>query len=157
MQRAAVQILLKINQEELNRMNSKKQALALGKAPTRSGVAKVIRPRSVEDRLTAIENMLAMLATNIASNEDKPVKNLNAYEGLPMNRDGIPLNMSLIGNSKFGARILFVAEDAYYLGDVPYNSLSAAAEAASGIIRKSGWVYWKLPNGRSLKEAFKSV
>jgi hypothetical protein len=136
-------------------MNSKKQALALGKSPAKAGVVKVIRPRSVEDRLTAIENMIAMLAHNINNTEDKSIKDLNAYDGLPRNKDGVPLNVSLIGHSKFGARILFVAEDAYYIGDEPYNSLSSAAEAASGIVRKSGWVYWKLPDGRSLKEAFK--
>lgn len=138
-------------------MNSKKQALALGRSPAKAGVAKVIRPRSIEDRLTAIENMIAMLANNISNTEDKPVRNLNAYDGLPMNKDGVPLNMSLIGHSKFGARILFVAEDAYYIGNEAYNSLSAAAEAASGIVRKSGWVYWKLPDGRSLKEALKDT
>ena len=135
-----------------------KEAIALGKVPVKSGMAKAIKPRTVEDRLAALENMLASIIEINSKNIqtiDKPDENLNAYNNMPRNRDGIPLYISLLGSTRFGPRILYVAEDGYYLGNVSYLSLSAAAEAASGIIRKSGWVFWKLPDGRSLKKAFK--
>lgn len=137
-----------------------KKAAALGKASVKSGTAKAIRPRTVEDRLSAIENMLASIVEINSKNvlaADKPDTNLNAYVGMPRNKDGIPLNISLLGSSKFGPRILYVSEDGYYLGNELYASLSAAAEAASGIVRKSGWVFWKLPNGKSIKETFKTI
>lgn len=137
-----------------------KQTIALGKAPVKSGIAKAIKPRSVEDRLAALENMLASIIEIHSKNIqtiDKPDENLDAYNNTPRNKDGIPLYISLIGSTKFGPRILYVAEDGYYLGNVPYASLSAAAEAASGIIRKSGWIFWKLPDGRSLKKAFRAM
>jgi len=140
-------------------MTSMKSALALGKAPIKSGVAKAIKPRTVEDRLSAIENMLASIIeinSKNMSTVDKQEEQLNAYEGIPKNRDGIPLYISIIGSTKFGPRILYVGEDGYYLGNKRYLSLSAAAEATSGIIRKSGWVFWKLPDGRTLREAFKA-
>jgi len=139
-------------------MTITKQALALGRASPKSGIAKAIKPRSVEDRLTAIENMLASIMeinSRNGSTVTKREEHLNAYEGVPKNKDGIPLYISIIGSTRFGPRILYVAEDGYYLGNVRYLSLSAAAEAASGIVRKSGWVFWKLPDGRTLRRAFK--
>jgi len=134
-----------------------KEALALGKAPAKSGVARIIKPRSVNDRLMAIENMLASIMEISSKNTTvtKQDEHLNAYDGMPKNEDGIPLHISMIGTTKFGPRILYVGEDGYYIGHVKYSSLSAAAEAASGIVRKSGWVFWKLPDGRTLREAFK--
>lgn len=135
-----------------------KKTVALGKAPAKSGTAKAIKPRTVEDRLSALENMLVSIleiTNKNAPTVEKPDNNLNAYVGMPRNRDGLPLNISLIGSTKFGPRILYVSEDGYYLGNDLYASLSAAAEAASGIIRKSGWVFWKLPDGKSIKDAFK--
>jgi len=139
-------------------MTEIKRALALGKAPARSGVAKAIKPRSVEDRLLAIENMLASIIEINSKNTEitKQNKYLNAYDGTPKNKDGLPLYISVIGSTRLGPRILYVADDGYYLGNDKYTSLSAAAETASGIIRKSGWAFWKLPDGRTIKEAFKT-
>jgi len=140
-------------------MSAIKKALALGKAPIRSGVAKAIRPSSIEDRLTVMENMLASIIEINSKNTftiTKRGERFNAYEGVPRNKDGIPLYSSMIGSTKYGPRILYVGEDGYYLGNRKYLSLSAAAEAASGIVRKSGWVFWKLPDGRTPKEAFKT-
>jgi len=139
-------------------MLTKKETYALGKAPMQSGVAKAIKPRSVEDRLSAIENMIASIMELTSKNtmtSDKPDKHLDAYNEMPKNKDGVPLYISLLGSSKYGPRILYVDDDGYYLGNVVYTSLSAAAEAASGITRKSGWVFWKLPDGTPLKKVFK--
>ena len=45
-------------------------------------------------------------------------------------------------------------EDGYYIDNVKYYSLSAAAEAVSGV-RRSGWTFWKLVDGTTVKEAFR--
>lgn len=137
-----------------------KETLALGRAPAKSGIAMAIKPRSVEDRLTSLENMLASIIEINSKNTatiTKREEHLDVYNNIPKNKDGIPLHISIVGSTKFGPRILYVAEDGYYLGNVRFLSLSAAAEAASGIIRKSGWIFWRLPDGRTLKEAFKIV
>jgi hypothetical protein len=44
--------------------------------------------------------------------------------------------------------------DGYRIGNFKYASLSAAAEVVSGV-RRSGWVFWKLPSGETLKELYK--
>lgn len=130
----------------------------LGKAAAKTGQAMVIKPRSTEDRLTVLENMMTTLLdlNSRVMNGEKPEKSLNAYDGLPKNKDGIPIGISLLGQSKAGPRILSVTEDGYHVGLDKYQSLSAAAEAVSGIVRKSGWIFWKLPNGKSLKEVYKT-
>ena len=128
----------------------------LGRAAPKSGTAVAIKPKTVEDRITVLEKMVArLLKTNASLRTNKRRAESNAYEGTVPNRHGIPVGISLIGLTKFGPRILTVAEDGYYIGPDRYSSLSAAAEAASGIVRKSGWVFWKLPDGRTLKQAFK--
>ncbi len=131
--------------------------VALGKASVKAGKAIVVKAKSTEDRLDVLENMVATLLdlSSRVMNGEKPEQSLNAYAGMPKNRDGIPIGISLLGQSKHGPRILSVTEDGYYVGSTQYQSLSAAAEDVSGIIRKSGWVFWKLPNGKSLKEVYK--
>ncbi|RLI56702.1 MAG: hypothetical protein DRO87_07760, partial [Candidatus Thorarchaeota archaeon] len=49
--------------------------------------------------------------------------------------------------------ILRPTPEGFRVGDQIYKSLSAAAEAVSGV-RRSGWTFWKLPDGRTAKEAF---
>jgi hypothetical protein len=71
-----------------------------------------------------------------------------------LNKDGIPVAMPLFGEStKGGKSFLTVHQDRYKIGDKEYDSLSAAAEAVSGV-RRSGWTFWKTPEGKSVKEAF---
>jgi len=69
------------------------------------------------------------------------------------NKDGIPLYMNFMGISRGIPYVLTVRPDAYYVGATPYATLSAAAKAVSGV-RRSGWTFWKLPNGTTVKEAF---
>ena len=49
--------------------------------------------------------------------------------------------------------VLSIKHDRYYIGTTGYDSLSSAAEAASGV-RRSGWTFWKMPDGRTVKEAY---
>ncbi len=132
--------------------------VALGRAATKAGKVTVVNPKSTEDRLAVLENMMATLLdlnSRVMNGEKPEESSINAYDGLPKNRDGVPVGISLLGQSKNGPRILYVAEDGYYLGPDRFQSLSAAAETVSGIVRKSGWVFWKLPNGKSIKEVYR--
>ncbi len=131
--------------------------VALGRAPVKAGKAIIVKPKSTEDRLSVLEDMVATLLdlNSRLMNGEKPEESLNAYNSMPKNRDGVPIGISLLGQSRHGPRILSVTKSGYYVGPDEYQSLSAAAEAVSGIVRKSGWVFWKLPNGKSLKEAYK--
>jgi len=129
----------------------------LVKAVPRSGNALAVKPKTVDDRLSVLEKIVSKLMhANIGLRSNKRRTDSNAYAKSAKNRDGIPIGISLIGLTQFGPRILTVMEDGYYIGAQQYGSLSAAAEAASGIVRKSGWVYWKLPNGQTIKEVFKA-
>lgn len=132
--------------------------VALGMAAVKSGTVLVVKPKSTEDRIDALENMIATLIDlNSRLVAVKPeTKPMNAYDNISRNKDGIPIGISLIGQSSFGTRILTVRKDGYFVGAIQYPSLSAAAEAVSGVVRKSGWVFWKLPNGKSLKEVYRS-
>lgn len=132
--------------------------VALGRAAVKSGTVLVVKPKSTEDRIDALENMIATLIDlNSRLVGVKPeTKPMNAYDNISRNKDGIPIGISLIGQSAFGTRILTVRKDGYYVGEIQYPSLSSAAEAVSGVVRKSGWVFWKLPNGKSLKEVYRS-
>lgn len=130
--------------------------VALGKAAPKSGVGLAVKPKTAEQKVEMLEAIVSSLMdANAKLRGKRRSRESNAYEGQPTNRHGIPIGMSLLGLTKWGARILTVAEDGYYIGLDRYNSLSAAAEATSGIIRKSGWVFWKLPDGRTAKQVFK--
>lgn len=130
--------------------------VALGKAAPKSGVGLAVKPKTAEQKVEMLEAIVSSLMdANAKLRSKRCSRESNAYEGQPTNRHGIPIGMSLLGLTKWGARILTVAEDGYYIGLDRYNSLSAAAEATSGIVRKSGWVFWKLPDGRTAKQVFR--
>jgi hypothetical protein len=71
------------------------------------------------------------------------------------NKDGIPVGIVCTGNTEkaVGDFYLFVERDGYRVGDKKYPSLSSAAEAVSHV-RRSGWTFWHLPGGRTLKEVY---
>lgn len=71
------------------------------------------------------------------------------------NKDGIPVGIPLYGESaRGGFEVLTVQADGYILSGTEYESLSAAAEATSGV-RRSGWTFWRTPDGATVKEAFR--
>ena len=135
--------------------------IALGKAHNiASGV--MTRPLNIEERLSTIEKWLIELnaAFNMINSTrlkdrrtvDKHDKQLTTND---LNKDGIEVGSSFIGESQStGIFVLTVRGDGYYVGETPYASLSAAAEGVSGV-RRSGWTFWKLTDGRTLKEAFR--
>jgi hypothetical protein len=126
--------------------------IPLGKKPN----SKVItaEPTSIEERMSTLEMQVRQLteAINSMTNAITKKKYRNAIRNI--NEDGIPIGISLVGESKRnGIQMMTVNSDGYYIGIVKYDSLSAAAQAASGV-RRSGWTYWKLTDGRTVKEAF---
>lgn len=64
-------------------------------------------------------------------------------------------NTSFIGFVGNTPHILTVdAEGKYIVNKKEYSSLSSAAESVGAPVRKSGWVFWKLADGRTIKEAY---
>ena len=74
-----------------------------------------------------------------------------------LNKDGIPIGIVCIGATEKSPFLYYltVEENGYTVGSQTYASLSAAAEAVS-LVRRSGWTFWKLLNGMTLKEAYKT-
>ena len=130
--------------------------VALGKASAvgvGAGVSTVVKPETVEERLTALEAKIGLLVKSI-STATKGGKKDESVPDPDINKDGLPFYLNLIGVTRGTPYVLSVMPDAYYIGNRPYATLSAAAKAVSGV-RRSGWTFWKLPDGRTAKEAFK--
>lgn len=114
---------------------------------------------TIEERMHALEKRIAELTAMFNQVNMLRMKEKRAAEALQLdktglNKDGIPINISLRGqSSRYGVTFLLVLEDGYALGGTRYDSLSAAAEAASGV-RRSGWTYWKAASGRTVKEEY---
>lgn len=129
--------------------------IALGSAL--SSTIEVEEPKTLEEKVDVltrnVEDLTRLIHTmSLSKTRRKDFSKDIVFDNA--NKDGIPTGISLIGSSvKNGIQILTVNIDGYYIGVDKYDSLSAAAEASSGI-RRSGWVYWKLPDGRTVKEAF---
>ena len=121
---------------------------------------------SDEERLSVLEQQVAYMTTIITAlrvrlKKGSPrVKVPKAEEEIPApfgkNKDGLPIGLVCIGETEKNTfpLCMTVAEDGYVLGMKTYPSVSAAAEAVS-FVRRSGWAFWKIPDGRTLKEVFK--
>ena len=131
--------------------------IALGSAFTDS-TAIISDSISLEERVIVLQQQVEDLIKAFHMINGINTKNLRRREiqdiTSNLNKDGIPVGISLMGASiKGGIRVLTVNSDGYYIGITKYDSLSAAAEAVSGV-RRSGWTYWKIPDGRTIKEAY---
>lgn len=111
------------------------------------------------DKVKLLEQRLNELAaiinqTNLVRlKEKRGSRRMEALqEGL--NKDGIPVGITLVGHSsKYGTRFVLTLEDGYFLAGQKYDSLSAVAEAASGV-RRSGWTFWRTASGKTVKEEY---
>ena len=122
-------------------------------------VAVMAEPASLEEQVAALRQQLEELTKafhviNSVRVKDKRQQKVYGEFFTETNTDGLPLGVSLVGQStRGGVHVLTVTEGGYYIGVNRYASLSAAAEASSGV-RRSGWTFWKLADGRSAKEAY---
>jgi hypothetical protein len=141
------------------------RTLELGKG-RKDIVGVLARPQSVEDRITILESQLkamthAFYSVRRVLEKEKGDRGEDAYNpGIPpdaaINKDGIPINTTLMGITEFAPYILTVGNDGlYYVNNVPYPSLSAAAAAVGAPLRKSGWRFWKTLDGSSVKEVYR--
>lgn len=135
------------------------EKIALG-AAAKSTVTVMDETITLEERVKALQRQVEDLVKafhTINSIRIKDKRQQEVYDNPYLanaNKDGIPIGLSLLGTSvKGGIHVLTINADGYYIGITRFDSLSAAAEAVSGV-RRSGWTYWKLPDGRTIKEAF---
>jgi len=114
---------------------------------------------SVEEKLAVVETRLALmtrafLASRLELKEIKE-KMLNCIKPQSENRRGtIPTGTILYGTTKGKKCLLIVlGPNKMKVGNEEYPSLSAAAEAVSGV-RRSGWAFWCTEDGKTAKEFF---
>jgi len=128
------------------------QKIALGQAVKSSGVGLAVSKKELSDqeRIYVLEQQIDHMKKMIQSLKTKKTPS-------NLNKDGVPIGLECWGTTEKVPYLLImnVEIDGYRIGNFKYSSLSAAAEAVSGV-RRSGWVFWKLPTGETLKELYKS-
>ena len=119
--------------------------IALGQSSRSTAI--VTSPESLEEKVDILTKQIDTLTMAFSEIRCEIIKRKKPKCVGNVNKDGIPIGQPLIGTStKGGVQVMYVASDGYYIGTIKYDSLSAAAEATSGV-RRSGWTYWKLPDG----------
>ncbi len=124
-------------------------------------------PVSADEKITALEQMVSHLTismdsmfTRLKDMQDKMDTDKNVVIDAAIakkkseNKAEIPEGTILTGKTKGLSYFMQIKDGAFYVGITRYDSLSAAAEGVSGV-RRSGWTFWKLPDGKTVKEAFK--
>ena len=141
--------------------------LTLGKG-SKNIVGVLAVPISTEDRVAVLEAQLkamthAFYSVRRVLKEDKDERGEDAYNpGIPpnaaINKDGIPINTTLIGITEQAPFVLVIGNDGlYYVNNVPYPSLSAAAKSVGAPLRKSGWRFWKTLDGCPVKDVYRKA
>jgi len=127
------------------------QKIALGQAAKSSAVGLAVSKTELSDqeRINILEQQIEHMQKIIQSLKTKKTPS-------NLNKDGVPIGLECWGTTEKVPYLLTmdVEIDGYRIGNFKYTSLSAAAEAVSGV-RRSGWVFWKLPSGETLKELYK--
>lgn len=131
--------------------------IPLGQAIVSSGTGLAIMSKEKltdKERIAVLEQQVSHMQKMIQCLKDNSKGgDSNAYDNL--NKDGIPIGTECWGTTEKQPFLLYltVEADGYVVGHTKYPSLSAAAEVVSKV-RRSGWAFWKLHDGRTLKEAF---
>lgn len=124
-------------------------------------------PVSADEKITALEQIVSSLSNSVDSmfamvkdmcskidtDKNKAIEAVIAKKKSE-NKVEIPEGTILTGKTKGLSYFMQIKDGAFYVGITRYDSLSAAAEGVSGV-RRSGWTFWKLPDGKTVKEAFK--
>ena len=124
------------------------------------GVCFAIDPAKLDpgERILLLEQqMIHMQGVIIKLRKKQQVSPKPALTASSMNKDGIPVGTVCLGATEKSPFLYYltVNPDGYTVGSTQFASLSAAAEAVS-LVRRSGWTFWKLMDGRTLKEAFRA-
>lgn len=125
------------------------------------------QPRTNEEKISSLEQRVSFLTSSMDSVftmvkklGDKIDTNRNRDIGALIekkkkeNKVEIPEGTILTGTTKGLNYFMHIKDGGFYVGITRYESLSAAAEGVSGV-RRSGWTFWKLPDGKNVKEALK--
>lgn len=126
------------------------------------------QPQTVDERLASLEaQVMALTKSNdalfaqVKSLTDSSNKKADAElkeiieEKKKEGKAEIPEGTILWGTTRGLNFFMTVQHGGFYVGTTRYDSPSAAAEAVSGV-RRSGWTFWRLSDGKTLKEAFKN-
>ena len=115
---------------------------------------------SLEDRISDFGNALDSVFTMVKELRGDINKEVDhkitavIEENKRENKIEVPEGTILTGITKGLSYFLHAKDGGFYVGITRYGSLSAAAEGVSGV-RRSGWTFWKLPDGKTVKETFK--
>jgi len=139
-----------------------KTKAALGSMPANAvGTCLTVNPATLsnEDRIHLLEEQMKHMQRMIIKLR-KEGAGKTAIKSEPpdnANEDGLPIGTICYGATEKSPFLFYLTVEAegYRVGLQLYASLSAAAEAVSQV-RRSGWTFWKLLDGRSLKEAYRS-
>jgi len=122
-------------------------------------------PVSLEDKISSIEKRIFNITSSMDSlfqmvkelrdsSKADIDKKVNEKISESKEKAEIPEGTELVGTSRGINYFCMVRSGGFFVGITKYASLSAAAEGVSGV-RRSGWTFWKLPDGRTVKEAYK--
>jgi hypothetical protein len=152
------------NQDEI-------KCIALGAEDTAEEIAEVqpvpqevsvdARLSELEQRMFYILNSLDSLFQMVKQMRDESSKEEDAKINQVIEKKKkeqkleIPEGITLHGTTNGLSYFCKVKSDGFYVGEKHYDSLSAAAEGISGT-RRSGWTFWKLSDGRTVKEVYRS-
>lgn len=145
------------------------KCVALGDDIAETEIVEVAEGKSVttEEKVVILEERVYFLTNALDSmfsivkalrddlNQEKDHK-LTAVieEKRKNNKIEVPEGTVLTGKTKGLSYFLLTKDGGFYVGITRYDSLSAAAEGVSGV-RRSGWTFWRLPDGKTVKEVFK--
>lgn len=136
--------------------------VALGRDLNEEGV-EVVHEREAKRRLTLEERVEGLEAresslVELVDHLWAKVKELDrgkSNEPIKQSNDAdIPDGTVLRGTTQGRTYYLQVRRGKFWVGNTEYESLSSAAAGVSGV-RRSGWTFWKLADGRTAKDAFK--
>ena len=145
----------------------KNEAVALGEDFEIQEVEIEAPPETTEGRLSFLEHISKQHTESLDSlyrivkeirgrtvNQEQIDRNIDKAKA----KDEIPVGTILKGMTQGTPFWCVVKPDGYYVGINRYESLSAAAQAVSGV-RRSGWTFWHFDNGkhegRTVKEVYR--
>ena len=128
--------------------------IALGDHTEKVGTGIVSRPADIHEQVAVLKDQVEIMTRAIRFITESRMNDRSCQVAHNMNMDGIPIGISLVGISTGeDVHVLVVADDGYYTNQLRFDSLSAAAEAVDSDA-KDGWTFWRLSDGRTVKEAF---